>query len=137
MTGHRLLATGNLHTARRRGKGGIAWTRRFVYECAMITVILVAHVLLALALVGVILLQRSEGGALGIGGGGSGGGMMSGRGAASLLTRATAIAATLFFVTSLALSILVSGDERGSIVDDMALPQEVEAEADPSVPVAE
>ena len=77
----------------------------------MITVILVAHVLLALALVGVILLQRSEGGALGIGGG-SGGGMMSGRGAASLLTRATAILATCFIATSIMLAIL-SGGARG------------------------
>ena len=102
-------------------------------------ILVVAHVLIALAIVGLVLLQRSEGGGLGLGGGGAGGmsGLMSARGTASLLTRATAIAATLFFVTSLALSILVSGGERGSIVDDMALPQEVEAEADPSVPVAE
>ena len=84
----------------------------------MITVILVAHILLALALVGVILLQRSEGGALGIGGGGSGGGMMSGRGAASLLTRATAILATCFIATSIMLAIL-SGGARGpsSVID--------------------
>ena len=93
-------------------QGGIAWTRRFVYECAMIMVILVAHILLALTLVGVILLQRSEGGALGIGGGGAGGGMMSSRGAANLLTRATAILATCFIATSIILAIL-SGGPRG------------------------
>ncbi len=55
----------------------------------MATVLLVVHLLIAAGLVGVVLLQRSEGGALGIGGGG-GGGFMTGRGTANLLTRATA-----------------------------------------------
>ena len=106
----------------------------------MQTILVIVHVLIALAIVGLVLLQRSEGGGLGLGGGGAGGmsGLMSARGTASLLTRATAIAATLFFITSLALSILVSGgSERGSIVDDMTLPEAVETEAEPSVPVAE
>ena len=67
-------------------------------------VIIVIHLMLVLALIGVVLLQRSEGGGLGIGGGG--GGFMSNRGTANLLTRATAILAGLFFVTSLVLSIL-------------------------------
>ena len=52
----------------------------------MATVLLVIHIMIALALIGVVLLQRSEGGALGIGGGG-GGGFMTGRGAANFLTR--------------------------------------------------
>ncbi|MGI9463390.1 MAG: preprotein translocase subunit SecG, partial [Aestuariivirgaceae bacterium] len=57
----------------------------------MTTVLLVVHLLIALGLIGAILLQRSEGGALGIGGGGGGGGsMFSSRGAANLLTRVTA-----------------------------------------------
>jgi preprotein translocase subunit SecG len=56
-------------------------------------------------LIGVVLLQRSEGGGLGVGGGG-GGGFMSSRGTANVLTRATAILAGLFFLTSLILSIL-------------------------------
>ncbi len=73
----------------------------------MITVILVIHLMIASALVGVILVQRSEGGALGIGGGG-GGGLMSGRGAANLLTRITATLAAAFFATSLLLAILAS-----------------------------
>lgn len=108
----------------------------------MQTILVIVHVLIALAIVGLVLLQRSEGGGLGLGGGGGGAGGMSGlmsaRGTASLLTRATAIAAALFFVTSLVLSILVSGgSERGSIVDDMALPEAVETESGPSVPVAE
>jgi preprotein translocase subunit SecG len=68
-------------------------------------VIIVIHLMLVLALIGVVLLQRSEGGGLGIGGGG-GGGFMSSRGTANVLTRATAILAGLFFATSLILSIL-------------------------------
>ena len=58
----------------------------------MITVILVVHIMLAIALTGVILVQKSEGGALGMGGGGMGG-FMSGRSAANLLTRSTAVIA--------------------------------------------
>jgi len=68
-------------------------------------VVIVIHLMLVLALIGVVLLQRSEGGGLGIGGGG-GGGFMTSRGTANVLTRATAILAGLFFVTSLVLSIL-------------------------------
>jgi preprotein translocase subunit SecG len=70
----------------------------------MLTVLLVIHVMIASAMVGVVLLQRSEGGALGIGGGG--GGFLTGRGTANLLTRATAALAACFFVTSLLLTIL-------------------------------
>ena len=66
-------------------------------------VVIVIHLMLVLALIGVVLLQRSEGGGLGIGGGG---GFMSSRGTANVLTRATAVLAGLFFLTSLALSIL-------------------------------
>ena len=69
----------------------------------MSTVLLLIHVMVAVALVGVILLQRSEGGALGIGGGG---GFMTGRSAGNALTKTTAILAASFFATSLALSIL-------------------------------
>jgi preprotein translocase subunit SecG len=68
-------------------------------------VIIVIHLMLVLALIGVVLLQRSEGGGLGIGSGG-GGSFMSSRGTANVLTRATAVLAGLFFVTSLILSIL-------------------------------
>jgi preprotein translocase subunit SecG len=67
----------------------------------MQTVIIVIHLMIVLALVVVVLLQRSEGGALGIGGGG---GFMSGRAQANALTRATAILAGLFFITSVALA---------------------------------
>jgi preprotein translocase subunit SecG len=76
-------------------------------------ILLIIHLLIALALVGVVLLQRSEGGALGIGGGGGGGGgaMFSSRGAANVLTRATAGLAAAFFVTSITLTILARGDQ--------------------------
>jgi preprotein translocase subunit SecG len=69
----------------------------------MQTLVLVVHLLIALALIAVVLLQRSEGGALGIGGGGAGA-MFSSRGAANALTRATAILAAAFFVTSITLT---------------------------------
>jgi len=81
----------------------------------MLNVLIVIHLLLALAMVAVILLQRSEGGALGIGGGG---GVMSGRAAGNLLTRATGILATGFFITSLGLALLSNERGRqGSIMD--------------------
>jgi preprotein translocase subunit SecG len=69
----------------------------------MQTVLIVIHLMIVLALVGVVLIQRSEGGGLGIGGGS---GFMSARGTANALTRTTGILAALFFVTSLGLGIL-------------------------------
>jgi preprotein translocase subunit SecG len=66
-------------------------------------VVIVIHLMLVLALIGVVLLQKSEGGGLGIG---TTGGFMTSRGTANVLTRATAILAALFFATSLLLSIL-------------------------------
>lgn len=69
----------------------------------MQTVLIVIHLLIVLGLVGVVLIQRSEGGGLGIGGGS---GFMSARGTANVLTRTTAILATLFFITSLGLTLL-------------------------------
>jgi preprotein translocase subunit SecG len=69
----------------------------------MQTVLIVIHLLVVIALVAVVLLQRSEGGALGIGGGG---GFMTGRGQANALSRATAILGALFFATSLIMSII-------------------------------
>ena len=76
----------------------------------MATILLVIHVFLAIALVIVVLLQRSEGGALGIGG--SGGGMMSHRASANLLTRATAILAGLFMLTSLSLAMIAGNSHK-------------------------
>lgn len=83
----------------------------------METVIIVIHLMVVLALVGLILMQRSEGGGLGIGGGS---GFMTARGAANALTRATAILAAVFFVTSLSLSIIARyGDQPTDILDRM------------------
>jgi preprotein translocase subunit SecG len=75
----------------------------------METVVIVVHLMIVLALVGVVLLQRSEGGGLGIGGGS---GFMTARGAANALTRATAILAIAFFATSLTLSVIARYGER-------------------------
>lgn len=83
-------------------------------------VVLIIHLILALALIGVVLMQRSEGGALGIGGGGGGGGGMSGfltgKATANLLTRATAIIAALFIATSMTLAIMSGGRSGPSSV---------------------
>lgn len=69
-------------------------------------VLIAIHLMVVLAMIGVVLLQRSEGGALGIGGGGGGGGFMSARGAGNVLTRATAILAVAFFATSIGLTLV-------------------------------
>ncbi|MGO8023935.1 preprotein translocase subunit SecG [Rhizobium leguminosarum] len=81
----------------------------------MQTVLIVIHLMIVLALVGVVLIQRSEGGGLGIGGGS---GFMSARGTANALTRTTAILATLFFLTSLGLGILTRYEGRPSDILD-------------------
>lgn len=78
----------------------------------MANVLIVAHLLIVVALIGVILLQRSEGGGLGMGS--SSNGLMSVRGSANLLTRTTAILAALFFATSVGLTIISEFDNRTS-----------------------
>ena len=75
----------------------------------MTTVLLIIHLFITLALIGVVLIQRSEGGGLGIGSSQGMGSFMSGRGTANLLTRATAILATLFMGLSLTLALLNRG----------------------------
>ena len=106
----------------------------------MLTVVLVIHLLIAIAMVGTVLLQRSEGGALGMGGSGGGGmgGFMTGRATANLLTRATGILAAGFFVTSLTLAILSgSGREASSILDAPATSAPAtEQPAEPAAPAA-
>src|SRR5205085_12562876 len=108
------------------------------------------HVLSALALIGVIMLQKSEGGALGMGGGGMSG-FMTGRSTANLLTRTTAILAVAFFVTSIIL-VKLSAPSAGpsSIIDQgpptgtplippagaPALPLQPTAPPGPSAPLA-
>ncbi|WP_020175714.1 preprotein translocase subunit SecG [Methyloferula stellata] len=128
----------------------------------MQTVLIVIHLMVVIALVAVVLLQRSEGGALGVGGGS---GFMTGRGQANVLTRATAILAALFFATSLSLTLLANWNRApksilegvtppvsttapastggGSVLDDLKkieeerqkqAPQAPEAPAAPEVP---
>lgn len=81
----------------------------------MTTVLLTIHFLISVALVATVLLQRSEGGALGMGGGP--GSMMSGRGAASVLTRSTSILGALFFATSIMLTVVPNlGKSSDSVV---------------------
>ena len=106
----------------------------------MVTVILVIHLMLAIALISIVLIQKSEGGALGMGGGGGagGGGFMTARGTANLLTRTTGILAALFMTTSIVLAILSgAGQERSSILDqqDTSI-SEPAPDSAPSVPVA-
>ncbi len=83
----------------------------------MEVVVLIIHLFIAVALIGVVLLQRSEGGALGMGGGGGAGGLFSARGAANALTRTTAILVAAFFATSITLGILASSGRDASPLD--------------------
>jgi preprotein translocase subunit SecG len=104
----------------------------------MTTVLLVIHLLIAIALVILVLLQPSEGGGLGIGGGSGGGsglgGFLGGRGTANLLTRTTAVLAALFMATSMVLTIFGGGGEQRSILDQIP---ESEAPAAPAAGGAE
>jgi preprotein translocase subunit SecG len=86
----------------------------------METVLIVIHLMIVVALAVVVLLQRSEGGALGMGGGG---GFMTGRGQANALTRATAILGTLFFITSMALTVLANVGRAPTSALDGVSPQ--------------
>jgi preprotein translocase subunit SecG len=99
----------------------------------MLTVIILVHLMIVLAMVGLVLLQKSEGGGLGMGGGT--GGFLSSRGTANVLTRATAILAALFFATSLLLSIMASVDRKPrSILDSGGGPAVPTAPGAPTAP---
>jgi preprotein translocase subunit SecG len=87
----------------------------------METVIIVIHLMVIIALVAVVLMQRSEGGALGIGGGGN---FMSARGTGNVLTRTTAILAAAFFATSIILTVMTRfADRPASILDNVPAAQ--------------
>ena len=91
----------------------------------MIILLLAIHILIAIALVGVVLMQKSEGGALGsIGGGGGMSGFMTGRSTANLLTRATAILFALFVVTSVSLVLLSTRQQAPSSILGRELPRQ-------------
>ncbi|WP_417830006.1 preprotein translocase subunit SecG [Thalassospira sp.] len=107
----------------------------------MQTVILVIHLLLALGLIAVILVQRSEGGGLGIGGnsgggGGGGFGVMSSRGAANLLTRTTAILAGAFMITSIILALQSNTHTQSTSILDQAPAPAVTEPAEDTGPAA-
>jgi|SRR5690349_3424327 len=84
----------------------------------MQTLLLVAELIIAIALIGFILLQRSEGGGLGMGGSSSMGGLFTARGAADTLTRTTSVLAFLFFLTCIVLNVMaLHGRDQTSILD--------------------
>jgi preprotein translocase subunit SecG len=99
----------------------------------MQTVVVVIHLMIVAVLIGAVLLQKSEGGGLGMGGGA---GFMSSRGTANLLTRTTAVLAVGFFVTSLLLSWLASFERKpASIIDSQApASQPAPAGSNPAAP---
>jgi preprotein translocase subunit SecG len=99
----------------------------------MIILLLAVHILVALALVGVVLLQKSEGGALGMGGGGMSG-FMTGRSTANLLTRVTAILAAAFMATSILLVVMHNRDRAPRSIIDQGAPAAPAAPAAPPVP---
>jgi preprotein translocase subunit SecG len=104
----------------------------------MQTLILTIHILIALALIGAVLLQRSEGGGLGIGGGGgAGGGFMTARGTANLMTRVTAILAACFFGTSLILAIMAGGQRDSISIVDEVINETPKPATGPVVPTTE
>ena len=101
----------------------------------MITVILVIHIILAVCIICAVLLQKSEGGGLGIGGsGGSGGGFMTARGTANFMTKLTAFLGGCFFLTSIILALLSSNDSP-SIVNEVNKSIEKNTSKEPSVPL--
>ena len=100
----------------------------------MLTFIIVIHLMIVLAMCGLVLLQKSEGGGLGIGGGG-GGGFMSSRGTTNVLSRSTAILAACFFATSLLLSVIAGWNRNpGSILRPPAAPISTPGAPTPKAP---
>jgi preprotein translocase subunit SecG len=103
----------------------------------MTTVLLILHAFVTLALIGVVLIQRSEGGGLGIGTSAGMGSFMTGRGTANLLTRATAVLATLFMLLALALALLnrgTAGVGRSLLEEPPAKTQGTQAPVPPATP---
>ena len=102
----------------------------------MTTVLLLIHLFVTIALIGVILIQRSEGGGLGIGTAQGMGSFMTGRGTANLLTRTTAILAVIFFALSLALAVLNRGTSGvgGTVLAPPPAPAGAPAAGAPAIP---
>src|SRR6202521_45515 len=104
----------------------------------MLIILYVIHVLIALSLIGVVWLQKSEGGALGMGGGGMSG-VMTGRSTSNLLTRATAILAAAFMTTSVLLVVLHNRERAPRSILEQSAPEApaVPAAPQPPAPPAE
>lgn len=101
----------------------------------MENVVLIVHLLLALGLIGVVLLQRSEGGGLGMGGGG---GVMSGRAAATALSKVTWVLAIAFICTSMALTIIAAEKAAGtSVIDRLGTGAPASDQPAPALPNAD
>ena len=99
----------------------------------MENIVLTVHLLLALALVGVVLIQRSEGGGLGMGSGG-GDSVMSGRAAASALTKLTWIFAVAFIITSISLTVIAANkSSETSVMDRLGVSSNTNKGSDPSL----
>jgi preprotein translocase subunit SecG len=100
----------------------------------MQTFIIVVHLMIVLAMIGFVLLQKSEGGGLGIG---STGGFLSSRGTSNMLTRSTAFLAASFFATSLLLSVLAGlHRQSGSILSPTASSPQAPAQGSPEAPLS-
>ena len=100
----------------------------------MITVILVIHVILAICIILAVLMQKSEGGGLGIGGSSAGGGFMTARGTANFMTKLTAFLGGYFFLTSIILALLSSQDTP-SISNEVKKTIEESSTKVPAVPL--
>ena len=101
----------------------------------MITIILIIHVILAICIICAVLLQKSEGGGLGIGGSSSaGGGFMTARGTANFMTKLTAFLGACFFLTSIILALL-SNENSSSISKEVVKSIETNSPKEPSVPI--
>ena len=112
----------------------------------MEAVLLVVHLIVTLALIGLVMLQRSEGGGLGIGGGSGGMGALAGaHTTANVLTRTTAVLAAIFFITNLSLAYMAKvKTSADSVIEEVAIeaeapvvPIEDEIPSEPVVPIVE
>lgn len=101
----------------------------------MESILLVIQMIIALSLIGIVLLQRSDSDGMGLGGSSGGMGLLSGRAKANVLTRTTAILAALFMINSLLFGILTS--QRTSIVEKIEAQKEASALSVPGVPLAD
>ena len=102
----------------------------------MATTFLIIHIIIAVLMIGLVLFQKNEGGGLGMGSS-TMGGLMSSRGTANLLTRTTAVLATLFFISTLGLALLFKGSARQKSLfqeSSVSLETPTEKAAEPAVP---